>query len=106
LAARPQWNQTPTTYPSTRNNRFIRALCATNRKSGIVIVEFTVDADGFTTDQMVVKSTSREFEAGSIAAVKKFRYAPRFVNGIATSTAGVKNVVIYGNPDSELLVNY
>lgn len=78
---------------------------------GYVDVSFTIDENGFVKNPMViyatpsnlgrsaarsrgtrlkVKEEDSSFDAAALAAVKRFRYAPRFVDGQATSVANVK----------------
>lgn len=77
---------------------------------GYVDVSFTVDENGFVRDPVViyatpsnlgrssvrtrskskVKEEDRSFDVAALAAVNRFRYAPRFVDGQATSVENVK----------------
>jgi len=58
---------------------------------GYTIVELTVDADGFVKNPKIIESKgTTAFHKASIEAAKKFRYAPRFENGEAVATDGVK----------------
>lgn len=65
------------------------------RRSGEVVVEFTVDQDGFTQDHRVVRATSNDFAEAAVAAAQQFRYAPRFENGKPVATKGVRNKLIF-----------
>lgn len=58
---------------------------------GFVVVEFTVTAKGTCEDAHVVESTHRVFERPALQAAEKCRYKPRFVNGVAKATTGIKN---------------
>lgn len=63
------------------------------RQAGWVIVEFTVDENGRTSDQKVVESSDEIFEAPAVQAARQFRYAPRFENGVAVATEHVRNKI-------------
>jgi TonB family protein len=58
---------------------------------GYAIVEFTVTAEGSVSDATIIESSSPEFEAASLAAVERFKYKPRIVNGAAVAVSGVRN---------------
>lgn len=72
-------------------------------KSGNVDLAFTVDENGFVQDPVVVarkvngkeRSRPNDFDKAAIDAVKRFRYAPRFVDGEAVATAGVKTRISF-----------
>jgi TonB family protein len=62
-----------------------------NIVEGFVDVEFTVLADGRVTGEHVVgKSATDNQEHATVAAVKKARYRPRFDQGEAVATQGVR----------------
>jgi protein TonB len=63
--------------------------------SGHVIVEFTVTRTGTVRDPFVVESTSSIFEKAAMAAVLKFKYKPRVVDGEAIEVAGVQNKITF-----------
>jgi len=63
--------------------------------SGHVIVEFTVTRTGTVRDPFVVESTSSIFERAALAAVLKFKYKPRVVDGEAIEVAGVRNKITF-----------
>ena len=66
-------------------------------KEGYAIVELTVDENGFVRDAVVVESKGHNaFRKASLDAAQKHRYAPRFENGEAVSTAGVRYKFSYG----------
>ena len=69
------------TYPSLQQRRGVE---------GHVIVEFTIDDSGFVKDAVVDSSTRGGFEKSALAAVEKWRYAPRFENGVAVSTPNIR----------------
>lgn len=58
---------------------------------GYVVVEFTVLADGTTSDIVVIESSSRAFEHAAIKAAERFRYRPKTVDGQAQPVHGVRN---------------
>lgn len=54
--------------------------------SGYVQVEFTVDPQGFVIEPQIVHSQGgHEIEKASLEALKKWRYAPKFENGVAVA---------------------
>ena len=62
-----------------------------NIVEGFVDVEFTVQADGRITDEHTVgKSASDSQERTALSAIKKARYRPRFDQGEAVATQGVR----------------
>jgi len=81
------------------------------RIEGFVDVEFTVNEDGFTENARVIKAVTSDpdrtrkalasddenesFAVAALAAVKKFRYAPRFEDGVAVPVENVKARVVF-----------
>ena len=81
------------------------------RIEGSVDVEFTVNEEGFTENARVIRVVTSEadrttkalasddenksFAVAALAAVKKFRYAPRFENGVAVPVENVKARVVF-----------
>lgn len=81
------------------------------RIEGYVDVEFTVNEDGFTENARVIKAVTsdpdrtrkalasddenKSFAVAALAAVKKFRYAPRFENGVAVPVESVNARVVF-----------
>jgi TonB family protein len=62
------------------------------RKEGYVIVQYVVDKNGFVRNPRVIKvQGDKDFERPALDAVKKFRYAPRFIDGQAVAVKGVQN---------------
>lgn len=60
-------------------------------KEGYAIIEVTVDANGFVQNPVAIDVDGHpSFEATSIEAVQKFRYAPRYENGRPVETDGVR----------------
>jgi len=86
----------PPTYPRAAQ---VRGL------EGYVLLEFTVDKKGFVREPSVVDSRVRgqrgaagreyvgEFEAAAIEAARKFRYAPKFVDGNPLTVDDVRNLI-------------
>ncbi|MBL4603551.1 MAG: TonB family protein [Emcibacteraceae bacterium] len=64
-------------------------------KEGYVVLEFIVDESGFTKDVKVIESSSKVFEKGSLAAARKYRYAPTVRDGKLIATTGVRVRVEY-----------
>jgi len=79
---------------------------------GSVDFEFTVDASGFVRDPRVITATQtgrptphsrsvyhdqagRSLEAAALEALERFRYAPRFVDGVATSVENVRTRISF-----------
>lgn len=82
---------------------------------GHVDLKFTVDENGFVRNPVVIEEVSdgringfrsvltgsqgkaeyRSFEAAAMAAVERFRYAPRFVDGVAVPVEGVKTRISF-----------
>ena len=54
-------------------------------KSGEVIIQFTVDAQGVPQDLKIVSSTHKQFEEPALNAVKKWRFKPARKNGQAVA---------------------
>lgn len=81
------------------------------RIEGYVDVAFTVNEDGFTENARVIKAMTSDpdrtrkalasddenesFAVAALAAVKKFRYAPRFEDGVAMPVENVKARVVF-----------
>jgi protein TonB len=64
-------------------------------KEGKVILEFTVSASGFVVEPKVAHSTDPVFNDAALEAAKKFRYAPKFVDGKPVAVANVMNKIIF-----------
>ena len=59
---------------------------------GYVILEYSVDENGFVREPKIVKHQGHpDFEVAAFSAVRKFRYAPRFVDGKPVMVKGVQN---------------
>ena len=64
-------------------------------RDGEVILTFTVSITGTTKDIVVVQSSSPEFDAPSIAALAKWRYAPLLEGGEPVERRGVRTMLRY-----------
>lgn len=67
---------------------------------GWVLVEFAVDEMGFVREPKVIDSKPKgdvgaSLEAAAVAAAKRFRYAPRFVDGEPVAVDGVRNRIVF-----------
>ena len=62
---------------------------------GQVIVELTVTESGAVRNPRVVESSHSLFERAALAAVAKFRYQPRVVDGTAVAVTGVRVVIAF-----------
>lgn len=61
---------------------------------GYVLVSFTVTKLGTVIDPVVIEASPEGvFDKAALAAVLKFKYKPRVVNGQAIDVAGVKNLI-------------
>lgn len=89
----------PPTYPRS---------ALTRNAEGTVILEFTVDEMGFVRKPVVVGSRLRksvdgvsqsgivqDFEHAAVTAAKRFRYAPKFVEGEPVAVDGVRNIIVF-----------
>ncbi len=56
-------------------------------KQGETLLSFIVDSQGFVKDIEIEESSHRLFSKASIAALKKWRYAPIYENGAATNSS-------------------
>jgi protein TonB len=78
---------------------------------GWVLIEFTVTERGTVTDPYIVSNCAvfqpndepvecashpnRIFDTAAIRAALKFKYKPKVINGVATATSGVRNLVTF-----------
>ena len=78
---------------------------------GWVLIEFTVTETGSVTDPFIVSNCAviqpneqpvecasrpnRIFDTAAIRAALKFKYKPKVINGVATATSGVRNLVTF-----------
>ena len=74
-------------------------LAPGEKKTGYVIVKYTVDENGFVQSPEIVESTGSEaFHATSIEASYGFRYAPRIRDGKPVAVPGVRNKFTFTLP--------
>ncbi len=60
-------------------------------REGQVLLEFVIDKEGFVKEPKVLKLRgSHQFSEAALEAIQNWRYAPRFENGVALDTPGVK----------------
>ncbi|MFL0797270.1 MAG: energy transducer TonB [Cellvibrionaceae bacterium] len=60
------------------------------RIEGFVVVGFTVTKDGSVKDPVVIDASPEGvFDRSALRAVKRFKYRPRVVDGVAQDTPGV-----------------
>ena len=63
---------------------------------GFVVVEFVVSKTGAVKDARVIKAKPEGvFDRAALAAVAKFKYKPRVVDGVAMEVAGVQNKISF-----------
>jgi TonB family protein len=86
-AMRPTYRPSPT-YPKRALKLGIEGEC---------VVEFTVTSRGKVTSASVINDQCKEkiFRRPSIEAVKKFKFEPRVVNGMAVDVPGVRTKFVY-----------
>lgn len=64
---------------------------AQSRREGDVIIEFTIDEEGFVKNPKAIDGKNmKAFAPSAIKAVKDYRFAPRYKNGKPVSTDGLK----------------
>ncbi|TVZ41565.1 TonB family protein [Alteromonadaceae bacterium 2753L.S.0a.02] len=79
-------------YPLFKQAPAYPEAAARSKQEGTVIYEYTVTEQGFTKDHKLIEWTgSKLFVEPSLEAVKKFRYAPQFVDGKPVPVQGVRN---------------
>ena len=66
-----------------------------NGWEGYVDIQFTVDDVGIIREPTVVYATRNGFVDAALDAVSNFRYGPRFVDGRAVATEGVKTRISF-----------
>ncbi len=60
---------------------------------GWVQLQFTVTAIGTVTDAIVVKSSSKIFEAAALKAIARWRYNPKVVDGEGVERVGLQTLI-------------
>jgi len=81
--------------PIVRVNPIYPVSAAKRGIEGFVTVEFTVNRTGAVADVHVINSTHRLFERAAVAAVYRWRYKPRVINGQAISVTGVRTLLTF-----------
>lgn len=84
------WEENLKPQPLFRLNPKYPKKAAMDNKQGLAKMSFSINEKGFVKDIQVIKSEGgREFEKESIAALKKWRYAPKFKNGKAVTATNL-----------------
>ncbi len=66
------------------------------RAEGEVVMEFTIDKQGFVVDASVIESNGGKiFHEPALEAIRGFRFAPRFANGEPVATPTVQNKITF-----------
>lgn len=82
--------------PLVRVNPMYPPKALARQVEGWVLLEFTVTAHGTTKDILILDSDPKGyFEKAAFAAVQKYRYKPRIVDGQATEREGVQVVLSF-----------
>jgi TonB family protein len=68
---------------------------------GFVVVRYTVTTTGETGNLEVIESTSEIFDRAALAAVAKFKYVPRTIEGTPIEVAGVTSRVDFVLADND-----
>jgi len=66
------------------------ARAAENGLGGWVLVEFSINEEGYTEDVTAVKSSHKMFEIHSVRAARKYQYIPRMEDNKRVKTKGVQ----------------
>ncbi len=67
------------------------SIAHSQKKKGDVIIEFEVDAKGFTRNPVIIETSGHSsYRSAALKALENFRFAPRFENGQAVKTKSVK----------------
>ncbi len=86
------WSDTQDYLPIYKKAPEYPRSAVSSGSEGYVIVEYTVDENGFVQSPSIVESTgSKSFHDVSIEAAKGFRYAPAYKNGEAVAMPRVRN---------------
>ena len=64
-------------------------------QEGYTVVEFSVSEFGFVENPKIIESSDPVFDQASLEATKKFRYAPKFVDGKPVRVDNVRNKLSY-----------
>ncbi|MBY6186527.1 energy transducer TonB [Marinobacter hydrocarbonoclasticus] len=77
------WQDDQEQIPLYRVNPEYPVNMARRGREGYVVMDFTVDEQGFVIDPKIAESSNRSFEKVGLEALKQWRYAPRFEEGQA-----------------------
>ncbi|TKB54561.1 energy transducer TonB [Ferrimonas aestuarii] len=76
------WKETQQQTPLYRTAPKWPVSALKRRQGGHVVVQFTIDENGFVTDPLVTESKgSKQFAQNTLEAMKSWRYAPKFEDG-------------------------
>ncbi|MBO6505630.1 MAG: TonB family protein [Kordiimonadaceae bacterium] len=91
IGAKSPTNPDQDYLPVYRSSPIYPASAHRAGKEGYAVIELTVDENGFVKDPAVIERKGHSaFETASLEAAQKFRYAPRYENGEAVATTGVR----------------
>ena len=90
LGAREPWSVPPA--PIYRASPVYPQDAIDDKLSGEVSLAFTIDAQGYVRDATVTRSSESALNDVAITMIRKYRYAPRFEEGIPVATEGVEHV--------------
>lgn len=78
------WDESQKPVPLYRIGAKYPLSMITKRREGFVKIKFTLSKNGFVTAATVIDSAGGKiFENSALSALKKWRYAPKFENGVA-----------------------
>ncbi|KGJ99161.1 energy transducer TonB [Thalassotalea sp. ND16A] len=90
IGALKPWNDSQEQTPLFRSNPVYPVSAARRGKEGWVQLQFTIDKQGMVKDPLILATSNKEtFNKASLQALKEWRYAPKFENGVpveATTT--------------------
>jgi bla regulator protein BlaR1 len=72
---------------------------------GFVVVQYTVNETGSTSNVTVVESSSSLFERAAIDSALKYKYQPRIENGVPVAVDGIMTKIVFALNDEELPLN-
>ena len=75
--------------PIVRVDPVYPSRAAENGVEGFVLVQFTVNPDGSTSNVTVVESSHKMFERNAVRAAQKYKYKPRVVDGEPVAVTGI-----------------
>ncbi len=77
----------PPEYPSSAQRR---------GQEGEVVVSYTLDEGGFVKDAEVIKTSgAKRFNTAALDALQKWRFAPRYEEGVAVATPGLRHRITF-----------